>query len=166
MIKAAHLAELFRIRRVLTICTRRGDTQDIRSHFRNRKDLKCPNLQAAALRSVPSMSDTVKELNELFATPPATEVEPDVLVELQSILRLHFIEPQELSYKWEAHAIRMGVDSSKMDLPTIRAFKKDLQESLERDARGKSHTKSVDKRGAFATPRTGKSNNVMGMYVK
>ena len=112
-----------------------------------------------------SMTDTVKELNELFAIPPATEVEPDVLTELQSILRLHSIEPQELSYKWEAHAIRMGVDSSKMDLSTIRAFKKDLQELLERDARGKSHMKSVDKRGAFATPRVGKGNNVVGMYV-
>ena len=111
------------------------------------------------------MSDTKDALNELFTVPPDTELQPDVLGELQSILRLHSIDPQELSYKWEAHAIRMGVDSAKMDLPTVRAFKKDLQELLERDARGKSHHKSVDKKAAFATPRNGKANKVQGLYV-
>ena len=111
------------------------------------------------------MSNTKDELNVLFSVPPETELQPDVLGELQSILRLHSIDPQELSYKWEAHAIRMGVDSAKMDLPSIRAFKKDLQELLERDARGKSHLQSVDKKGAFHTPRIGKGNRAQGLYV-
>lgn len=103
-----------------------------------------------------TMSNTKDELNGLFAVLPETELQPDVLGELQSILRLHSIDPQELSYKWEAHAMRMGVESAKMDLEALRNFKKDLQESLERDARGKSYLKSVDKRATFATPRNSK----------
>lgn len=104
------------------------------------------------------------ELNELFAIPPVTELPPDVLGELQSILRLHSISPQELSYKWESYSMKMGSEQTKLDLATARAFKKDLQETLERESRGKAHIRSVDKRGAYATPRsTGKGDNVFGM---
>ena len=110
------------------------------------------------------MANTKLELNELFAIPPVTELTPDVLAELQSILRLHSISPQELSYKWESYSMKMGSEQTKLDLETARAFKKDLQEMLEREARGKAHVRSVDKRGAYATPRsTGKSDDVFGM---
>ena len=112
------------------------------------------------------MADSREELNKLFAIPPATEVERDVMLELQSILRLQSIDPEQLSHKWEAYAISMGVDSAKMDLPMVRAFKKDLQELLEKDAKGKSNAKSVEKRRAFATPRAGKETNFFGKYVK
>ena len=109
------------------------------------------------------MPNTKAELNELFAIPPVTELTPDVLAELQSILRLHSISPQELSYKWESYSMKMGSEM-KLDLETTRAFKKDLQEILEREARGKAHVRSVDKRGAYATPRsTGKGDDVFGM---
>ena len=104
------------------------------------------------------------ELNELFAIPPITELPPDVLGELQSILRLHSISPQELSYKWESYTLKMGSEQTKLDLPTARAFKKDLQEMLERESRGKVHVRSVDKRGAYATPRSAaKGDDVFGM---
>ena len=108
---------------------------------------------------------TIKtELNELFAIPPITELPPDVLGELQSILRLHSISPQELSYKWESYTLKMGSEQTKLDLPTARAFKKDLQEMLERESRGKVHVRSVDKRGAYATPRSAaKGDDVFGM---
>lgn len=110
------------------------------------------------------MADTKTELNALFAIPPITELPPDVLGELQSILRLHSISPQELSYKWESYSLKMGSEQTRLDLPTARAFKKDLQEMLERESRGKAHIRSVDKRGAFATPRsTGKGDDVFGM---
>lgn len=112
------------------------------------------------------MTNTKAELNDLFAIPPVTELPPDVLGELQSILRLHSISPQELSYKWESYSMKMGSEQTKLDLPTARAFKKDLQEMLERESRGKAHVRSVDKRGAYATPRsTGKGDDVFGMYV-
>lgn len=110
------------------------------------------------------MTTTKADLNELFAIPPVTELPPDVLGELQSILRLHSISPQELSYKWESYSMKMGSEQTKLDLPTARAFKKDLQEMLERDSRGKAHIRSVDKRGAYATPRSAaKGDDVFGM---
>ena len=110
------------------------------------------------------MANIKAELNELFAIPPVTELSPDVFAELQSILRLHSISPQELSYKWESYSMKMGSEQTKLDLETTRAFKKDLQEMLEREARGKAHVRSVDKRGAYATPRSsGKGDDVFGM---
>ena len=112
------------------------------------------------------MTSTKAELNELFTIPPVTELPPDVLGELQSVLRLHSISPQELSYKWESYSMKMGSEQTKLDLPTARAFKKDLQEILERESRGKAHVRSVDRRGAYATPRsTGKADDVFGMLV-
>ena len=112
------------------------------------------------------MATTMTELNDLFAVPPVTELPPDIMGELQSILRLHSISPQELSYKWESYTMKMGSEQTKLDLPTARAFKKDLQEMLERESRGKAHVRSVDKRGAYATPRSAaKGDDVFGMYV-
>ena len=110
------------------------------------------------------MADTKAELNELFAIPPVIEITPDILGELQSILRLHSISPQELSYKWESYTMKMGSEQTRLDLTTARAFKKDLQEMLERDSRGKTHQRSADKRGVHATPRSAaKGDGVFGM---
>ena len=112
------------------------------------------------------MADTKAELNELFAILPATKLPPDVLGELQSILRLHSISPQELFYKWESYSMKMGSEQTKLELSTARAFKNDLQEMLERESRGKAHVRSVDKRGAYATPKSiGKRDDVFGMWV-
>ena len=112
------------------------------------------------------MEDTGVELNELFAIPPLDQLPPDVLGELQSMLRLHSISPTELSYKWESYTMKMGTEQTKMDLDTARAFKKDLQEMLERDSRGKAHQRSADKRASHATPRSAtKGDDVFGMYV-
>ena len=110
------------------------------------------------------MTTTITELNDLFALPPVIELPPDILGELQSILRLHSISPQELSYKWESYTMKMGAEQTKLDLPTARAFKKDLQEMLERESRSKAHIRSADKRGAYATPRSAaKGDDVFGM---
>ncbi|KAL8692639.1 MAG: hypothetical protein Q9218_002372 [Villophora microphyllina] len=112
------------------------------------------------------MSTITGELNSIFAIPPAEELPTDVLGELQSICRLHSISPQELSYKWESYTMKMGTDQTKLDITTVRAFKKDLQEIIEREARSKSaHMRSADRRGAFATPRhaTKSGGDVFGM---
>ena len=114
-----------------------------------------------------SMSATVEELNDIFAIPPVNELSPEILGELQSICRLHSISPKELSYKWESYSIKMGSDQTKLDLATARAFKKDLQEIVEREARSKSHVRSADRRGAYATPRNAaKGGDAFGMYVR
>ena len=106
------------------------------------------------------------KLNELFAVGSNTELPPDISGELQSICRLHSISPQELRYKWESYSMKMGSEQTQLDLNTARAFKKDLQEMLERESRGKAHHRSVDKRATQATPRqAGKSDDVFGMYV-
>lgn len=112
------------------------------------------------------MADSKAELNNLFAIPPVEELPLDVLGELQSILRLHSISPQELSYKWESYTMKMGSDLTKLDLTTVRAFKKDIQEILEREVRGKAHVRSADKRGSHATPRNaGRGGDAFDMYV-
>ncbi|KAL8811277.1 MAG: hypothetical protein Q9200_001938 [Gallowayella weberi] len=113
------------------------------------------------------MATLIAELNELFAIPPVKELSPDVSGELQSICRLHSITPEQLSYKWESYSMKMGSEQTQLDLPTARAFKKDLQEIVEREARSKSHMRSADRRGAFATPRNAaKGEDVLGMYVQ
>lgn len=127
------------------------------------KQTKFPSNQKHLL-AVYTMASIKSELNDLFAIPPITELPLDILGELQSILRLHSVSPQELSYKWESYTLKMGSDQTKLDLTTVRAFKVDIQELLEREARGKAHVRSVDKRAAFVTPRNaGKGGDVFGM---
>jgi DNA polymerase alpha subunit B len=107
------------------------------------------------------MNDTTLELNERFA-PPNDELKPEILAELQSILRLHNISSEELSYKWESYAMKMGAEETKVDLKTTRDFKKDLHEILERESRGKV-AKNNEKRTINATPRAGMGSDVYGM---
>lgn len=103
------------------------------------------------------------ELKELFAAANS-DMEPDVLAELNSIMRLHSIDAQELWYKWESYSIKMGSDDMKLNIDTARALKKDVQDALERDNRAKSHGLNANKRGGGATPRNVSTNgDVFGM---
>ena len=105
---------------------------------------------------------TETEIKERFA-PAGTEIEADVLAELQSIMRLHSIDVQELWYKWESYSMKMGADDMKLNIETARALKQDIQDGLERDNRSKAHLLSTSKRGG-ATPRNVASNgDVFGM---
>jgi DNA polymerase alpha subunit B len=100
------------------------------------------------------------EIQERFSA--SGTLEPDVLAELQSIMRLHTIDVEELWYKWESYSMKMSSDSIKLTIDTARALKKDVQDGLERDSRGKSHLQS-NKRAA-ATPRGATGNSdVFGM---
>jgi DNA polymerase alpha subunit B len=66
----------------------------------------------------------------------------------------------------------MGSEETKLDLETVRLFKRDVQEQLERQTRGRQQ---AEKRGVAATPRATGSNgigmgngagmDVFGMYV-
>ena len=109
------------------------------------------------------MSDTDSaELNKLFA-PPNSELAPEVMGELQSILRLYGIDVQELFYKWESYSLKMNADN--LNLKTARDFKKDIQDALERESRGKAHhirNVPAEKRVLGATPKAA-AGDIFGM---
>ncbi|KAK6584869.1 hypothetical protein PZA11_003093 [Diplocarpon coronariae] len=90
------------------------------------------------------------EIQERFASAGAN-LESDAITELQSIMRLHSIDVEELWYKWESYSIKMGSDDMKLNIETARALKKDVQDGLERDSRSKQHLHSNKRAGA--TPR-------------
>ena len=130
--------------------------------------LSTPNLRTTN-KNIPARSATdlvlsmsLVELNERFALPN-NELQPDVAGELQSIMRLHSLSEQELFFKWEAYSIKMGGENVRMDYKTARDFKKDLQDNLERESRGKAHTQSASKRGVTATPRASNNGDVFGV---
>jgi DNA polymerase alpha subunit B len=102
------------------------------------------------------------ELKERFASA-GKEIGPDVMAELQSIMRLHSIDVEELWYKWESYSMKMSSDDMKLNIDTARALKKDVQDGLEQQSRNKAHVLNSNKRGG-ATPRTATNNSdVFGM---
>jgi len=102
------------------------------------------------------------EIRERFIPAACAELEADVLAELESIMRLHSIDVQELWYKWESYSMKMGADDMKLNIDTARALKRDVQDGLERDSRSKAHLQT-NKRGG-ATPRNvTNSGDVFGM---
>lgn len=105
------------------------------------------------------------ELNGMFA--PSGGLPPDVIGELESILRLHSISVQELFYKWESYSLKMGSEDTKLDLDTVRMFKKDVQDSLERNGHDRHAGRGADKKSNVgATPRnTTTGGDVFGMQV-
>jgi DNA polymerase alpha subunit B len=110
------------------------------------------------------MTEIKEDLNSYFCPSSDNGLQPDLLGELESILRLHSISPQELFYKWESYSLKMGSEETKLDLDTVRMFKKDVQDGLERENRGK-HTGRTDRRSAVAaTPRGIATGDVFGMY--
>jgi DNA polymerase alpha subunit B len=100
------------------------------------------------------------ELNRRFAGSK-NELDSEVRRELETILRLYEIDPEELFFKWESYSLRMGPETI-LDLKTARDFRKDLQAALERDSRSKNRTNDSRKTVA-ATPKAGGSSDVFGM---
>jgi DNA polymerase alpha subunit B len=109
--------------------------------------------------AAPGPSDS--ELGELFSVP-STELRPAIIAELQSILRIHNVSAEDLSFKWESYCLKMGSEETHLDLKTVRDFKKDLHENLERDSRSKV-SKPAERRHV-ATPRAGLGGDVFDMY--
>ena len=110
------------------------------------------------------MANDEEYLNEFFSVPGEATLPSEILGELESIARLHSLPAQEVFFKWESYCIKMGSEDTKLNYDTVRAFKKDIQETLERDARGKNHARGTEKRSVHATPRAGASSkDVLGM---
>ncbi|KAI8931921.1 hypothetical protein NX059_010822 [Plenodomus lindquistii] len=101
------------------------------------------------------MEDPTTELTERFERYCDTKdnaLPSEVLAELQSMIRLYSISPEELDFKWQAYHMKMGGDENKMDVKTARDFKKTIQDALERESRGKAQQRNDVKRGQ-PTPR-------------
>ncbi|KAJ4290219.1 DNA-directed DNA polymerase alpha subunit pol12 [Kalmusia sp. IMI 367209] len=109
--------------------------------------------------------DETAELTERFERYCDTkdnEVPSDVLGELQSIQRIFSISAEELDFKWQAYNMKMGGEENKLDLKTARDFKKNLQDTLEKESRGKVQQRSDAKRVA-PTPRAAKGADMYDM---
>ncbi|KAF2225820.1 DNA polymerase alpha subunit B N-terminal-domain-containing protein [Elsinoe ampelina] len=104
---------------------------------------------------------SITELSRLFAQPNQ-ELPEDVYAELQSILRLLSLSEQELFYKWEAYSLKLGSENTHLNYKTVRDFKKDLQDALERESRGKAQVHS-SKKTVNNTPRPANNGDVYGV---
>lgn len=118
-------------------------------------------------------ADIASDLTERFeryCNTKESELPSDILGELQSMLRLYSISAEELDFKWQAYSMKMGgAEETKLDLKTARDFRRDIQDSLERESREKAQARNDAKRAA-PTPsmRGGKgmgADDVFGMYV-
>lgn len=110
------------------------------------------------------MSEIKEDVNGYFCPSADTGLPIDILGELESILRLHSISPQELFYKWESYSLKMGSEETRLDLDTVRMFKKDVQDGLEREHRGKHANRSDRRSTVAANPRGAVAGDVFGMY--
>lgn len=81
-------------------------------------------------------------------------IAPEVRGELESMLRIYHLTPQELFYKWESYSIRMGCE---LNYNNARNLKKDIQDQLDREAREKVHMRHPP---SAKTPRTVKMLDV------
>ncbi|KAK1760411.1 DNA polymerase [Echria macrotheca] len=106
--------------------------------------------------------DILAELTERFGAGDKP-LAPEVVTELRSIMRLFELSVDDMFFKWDAYCIKMDADSLTTSLETLRAFKQDLQDSLERSTRTQVHVKTEKRVGA--TPRTASKNSgdVFGM---
>ncbi|KJR89097.1 DNA polymerase alpha subunit B [Sporothrix schenckii 1099-18] len=119
------------------------------------------------------MADTVARLNERFGAGDDQPLEPDIIVQLQSIMNMHALPVQELFYKWEAYCIRMDLplDQAALTMERLRAFKQNLQDALERRNQEQqnmpqvsSHAKKIKTERMAATPRRNAANKGGDVY--
>ncbi|KAI0379860.1 DNA polymerase alpha, subunit B [Hypomontagnella monticulosa] len=105
----------------------------------------------------------LQELNEQFGTP-GKDLQPDVVSELQSIMRIHSLSAQDLFFKWESYCIKMDMDGNNLSVETLRSLKQDIQGALERSNRTQHAHIKTEKRSS-ATPRSSVKNtgDVYGM---
>jgi DNA polymerase alpha subunit B len=107
-----------------------------------------------------AVAESDNEIGELFSVPD-TDLRASIIAELKSILRIHNVSAEDLSFKWESYCLKMGSEDTHLDIKTVQDFKKDLQENLEQESRGKVG-KPAERRAA-ATPRAGLGGDVFDM---
>ena len=100
----------------------------------------------------------VQELNERFAVGDQ-QLEPDMLAELQSIMRMHSLSVQDLFFKWESYCIKMDMDEMRLSVENLRSLKREIQDALERENRDRLAHVVKTERKTGATPRTNIKNN-------
>ncbi|KAK8041222.1 DNA-directed DNA polymerase alpha subunit POL12 [Apiospora phragmitis] len=105
----------------------------------------------------------VQELNERFAVGDQ-QLEPDMLAELQSIMRMHSLSVQDLFFKWESYCIKMDMDEMRLSVVNLRSLKREIQDALERENRDRQAHVVKTERKTGATPRTTIKNNA-GDYL-
>jgi DNA polymerase alpha subunit B len=114
-------------------------------------------------------AEQVAELNERFAAGDK-KLEPDMVAELQSIMRMHSLSVQDLFFKWESYCIKMDLDGTTLSVDNLRNLKRDIQDALERDNRNMAQTVKFEKnaKGSSGTPRNVIRNggDVSDMWVK
>ncbi|OTB05871.1 hypothetical protein M426DRAFT_319559 [Hypoxylon sp. CI-4A] len=94
----------------------------------------------------------LQELKEQFGIPNK-ELEPDVISELQSIMRIHTLSVQDLYFKWESYCIKMDMDGNSLSVESLRALKQDIQDALERSNRT-HHVQIKTEKRSSGTPRS------------
>jgi DNA polymerase alpha subunit B len=109
--------------------------------------------------------DAEGELNEFFAGTFPDGIPKDILAELLSMLRVHSISAEELFYKWESYSIKMG-EGVTLTMQTVRGFKQDVQEALERESRDKAGRHTEKRSANMATPRgaAAAGSDMFGMF--
>ncbi|EFR04651.1 DNA polymerase subunit alpha B [Nannizzia gypsea CBS 118893] len=106
------------------------------------------------------MAEPTEQLNELFGGSFPDGLPQDVLGELLSILQLHAIDPQELFYKWESYCLKMAGEETVLNLDTVRSFKRNLHDAIERESRAKTQMRGTEKRNTgTAAPRPAAGGN-------
>ncbi|RXG41330.1 hypothetical protein VDGE_09232 [Verticillium dahliae] len=101
------------------------------------------------------------ELQERFGSGH-DPIEPDVIKEMQSIMRLYELSAEDLYYKWESYCIKMEMDAATVTLPPLRNLKQDIQDALEKNTRQQTQVKTEKRVGA--TPRAARAGgDVYGM---
>ncbi|OAQ64643.1 DNA polymerase alpha/primase associated subunit [Pochonia chlamydosporia 170] len=93
---------------------------------------------------------------------PNTPLEPDILSEIHSILRLHDLSVEDFFFKWESYCIKMDLDAQAgLSLSSLRSLKQNLQDELEKSRRAaqvRNERKVVN-----ATPKANSGGDVFGM---
>lgn len=106
--------------------------------------------------------DALAELNQRFGVG-GKALEPDVVAELQSSMRVHHLSAQDLFFKWESYGMKMAMDDFRPTLDNVRAFKQNLLDDLDRSNRTQAHIKTEKRVGATPRAAKGAGTDVFGM---
>ncbi|PWW79524.1 DNA polymerase alpha, subunit B [Tuber magnatum] len=91
------------------------------------------------------------------------ELAPEVLGELERMLRIYGYDAEELFCKWESYCMKMGPENTKLNLDTALAFKKDVRELYEKEMKSKTRLRGANtSRPVVRTPRVKNTGDHVG----